>query len=89
MILYDILGDITLLLKMLKKQFFKTVRILPKYLSKLNVIQRKRYTVLSVRPAPVDILRLSFIFIYEGRGAIYPVTARDMTRAERRRYSGN
>ncbi|MTI83638.1 MAG: hypothetical protein FH756_06980 [Firmicutes bacterium] len=27
----------------------------------LNVIQRKRYTVLSVRPAPVDILRL-FLF---------------------------
>ena len=27
-----------------------------------------------------------FIFIYEGRGTVYPVTARDMTSEERRYY---
>jgi len=30
---------------------------------------------------------ITFIFIYEGRGTAYPVTARSMTKAERRRYS--
>lgn len=30
---------------------------------------------------------ITFIFIYEGRGTAYPVTARSMTEAERRRYS--
>jgi len=29
---------------------------------------------------------LTFIFIYEGQGIAYPVTARDMTSAERRYY---
>lgn len=29
---------------------------------------------------------LVFIFIYEGRGSVYPVTARDMTSEERRYY---
>lgn len=31
---------------------------------------------------------LVFIFIYEGRGVAYPVTAREMTPAERRYYFG-
>jgi len=31
---------------------------------------------------------IAFFYIYHGRSVVYPVTARDMTEAERRAYSG-
>lgn len=44
---------------------------------------KKLYRLLSITQSG---RLIAFIFIYEGKGIAYPVTARDMTTAERRYY---